>query len=321
MKKLLSLIVAMVMLFSLAGCITITESDEKEPVEVTTAADKKEDFADELTEVLEEVIESTENEKDEQNKGIETENGEASVEETVIYDKNDIVVTVKGLEESLFYGAEFNVLIENNSDVNILVQTRNTSINGFMMDPLFSCEVAAGKKANDSISFMSSDLEIAGISTIQSLELNLYVVDADTWDEIDESDVILIETDAVDYVQKIDDSGKLAYEDDEIRIIVKTLESEESFWGSELYLFIENKSDKNIIVQTRDCSVNGFMIDPLFSCEVAKGKMAYDSLTFMEADLEDNDIIEIETIEVSFYLFDSESWDEITQTEAIAITF
>ena len=168
---------------------------------------------------------------------------------------------------------------------------------------------------------MSADLEIAGISTIQSLEMNLYIIDADTWDEIDESDVILIETDAVDYVQKIDDSGKLAYEDDEIRIIVKTLESEESFWGSELYLFIENKSDRKITVQTRDCSVNGFMIDPLFSCEVSAGKMAYDSLAFMETDLEDNDITEIETIEVSFYLFDSESWDEITQTEAIAITF
>lgn len=319
MKKLLSLIVVMVMLFSLAGCITITESDEKEPVEVTSAADKKEDFADELTEVLEEVIENTEN--DEEIAEDEIGNEKASVAETVIYDQNNIAVTVKGLEESLFYGAEFNVLIENNSDVNIIVQSRNASINGFMMDPVFSCEVAAGKKANDSISFMSSDLEIAGISTIQSLEMNLYIIDADTWDEIDESDVILIETDAVDYVQKIDDSGKLAYEDDEIRIIVKTLESEESFWGSELCLFIENKSDRKITVQTRDCSVNGFMIDPLFSCEVSAGKMAYDSLAFMETDLEDNDITEIETIEVSFYLFDSESWDEITQTEAIAITF
>lgn len=270
MKKLLSLIVVMVMLFSLAGCITITESDEKEPVEVTSAADKKEDFADELTEVLEEVIENTEN--DEEIAEDEIGNEKASVAETVIYDQNNIAVTVKGLEESLFYGAEFNVLIENNSDVNIIVQSRNASINGFMMDPVFSCEVAAGKKANDSISFMSSDLEIAGISTIQSLEMNLYIIDADTWDEIDESDVILIETDAVDYVQKIDDSGKLAYEDDEIRIIVKTLESEESFWGSELCLFIENKSDRKITVQTRDCSVNGFMIDPLFSCEVSAGK-------------------------------------------------
>ena len=317
MKKLFLMALVLVLAFSCVGCFGV-ESTSQAPVDVTIEEkDETSVLEEELNEVIEDAFEDIDFSEDIQIESVT----EAAIAETVIYDANDVKVTVKSLDYADLFGIGLTVLVENNSDENITLQTRNTSVNGFMVDPMFSCDVAAGKKANDSIVFMSSDLQAADITTIQSIELVLYLIEAETWDEIDTSEVITITTDAADYVQSVDDSGSVAYEADGIKIVVKALDSEDSLWGSDLYLYIENNSGENITVQTRDCSVNGFMIDPVFSSEVVNGKKALDSIVFFESDLEENGITTFESIELSFHIFETESWDTITDTEVITMTF
>ena len=63
------------------------------------------------------------------------------------------------------------------------------------------------------------------------------------------------------------------------------------------------------------------MIDPLFSSDIASGKKSFDSLTFLESDLEANDITEFKTIELSFHIFETESWDNVDDSDVITMTF
>lgn len=178
------------------------------------------------------------------------------------------------------------------------------------------------KKANDSITLSSVDLKAANITTIKDIEFVLHIFDSDSYDAIADSDTIKITTSAdSNYVQTYDDSGFLAYEDSMVKIVVKKLNSSDSFWGSDVYLYIENKSDKNITVQASDVSINGFMVDPAFSCEVNAGKRAFDTITFFESDLEKNGITDITEIELKFHIFDTNSWNDIKDTEIIAIKF
>ena len=74
-----------------------------------------------------------------------------TVEEQVLLDQDDIKITLKSLDFDGFYGPELKVLIENNSDKSIIVQTRDSSVNDIMIETMFSCNVAAGKKANDGL--------------------------------------------------------------------------------------------------------------------------------------------------------------------------
>ena len=74
-------------------------------------------------------------------------------------------------------------------------------------------------------------------------------------------------------------------------------------------------------VKTRNVSVNGFMMEPIFSSDVAPGKHAIDDITFMDSDFEDNGITNIETVELSFHIFDLETWDTIVDTEPVTVTF
>jgi len=298
LKKLITIIVVFILTFIVTACGDADVNDDKTPVDEST--------------------ENNENAVD--NK--ETETQEVTLEEQVIYDENDIKVTVKGFEDESTFGPEIKVLIENNSAQNITVQTRKSSINGLMVETMFSADVAAGKKANDAITFTDTELEVSGISTIKDIEFELYIIDADSWDEIAVSDLIKLTTSAdPNFVQEYDDSGFVAYDADGVKVVVKKLNSSESFWGADVYLYIENNTEKDITIQARDVDINGFMVEPAFSSDVGAGKKAFDTMTFMEEDLTNNGITDITDLEFKLHIFDTETWDTIKDTDSIKVTF
>lgn len=249
------------------------------------------------------------------------ETAEVTIEEKELYNQNGIVITATSLEMNGSFGPEIKVLVENNSEKNVTVQARSSSINGYMMDFSFSCDVAAGKKANGALSLMSSDLEACGIETIADIEFSFYIFDTDTWDTIANSDVITISTSASgSYEQEYDNSGDVIYDNNGIRIISKGL-AEDELYGPELSLYIENNSDQNITVQPRDTSINGFMVEPVLSPEIVPGKKILTGMTFFSSDLESNGITDIETIETSFHIYYTDTWDILEDTAPITISF
>jgi hypothetical protein len=240
----------------------------------------------------------------------------------VIFEKNDIVITVTGLNMKGFLGPEILVLIENYSDKNITVQIRNSTVNDFMIDTLFSCDVAAYKKANDTITLASSDLEMAKIGLINEIEFSFHIFDSSTWEDIIDSDIITLHTTAdAAPNQNNSFSGLLAYEGNDLRVIVMGLDIEDSFWGADLYLYIENISEKNLTIQARDVSINGFMVDPIFSSDVLSNKKIIDTISFMESDMTSNSITDIEEVELKLHIIDLDSWDTVEDTDSIAISF
>lgn len=302
MKRFFVIILTLVLVFSLSACFgPKNDTNDKAPGDVT---DKNKDDAD--------------NEKDKS----KTEDKEVTIKEQVIYEGNDIVVTVKGFSTESIFGPEVKVLIENNSVNNITVQTRKSSVNGLMVETMFSAEVAAGKKANDAITFVSSGLKAAGITTIKDIEFSLHIYETESMDTIVDTDSIKLKTSADEsFVQKFDDSGSIVYDADGIKVVVKEMNSSESFWGSDIYFFIENNSAKDITVQARDVSVNGFMIEPMFSVDVVSGKKALDTMTFVESDLTENNIKEIKSLEFKLHIFDTDTWDTIKDTDIIKVSF
>ena len=247
---------------------------------------------------------------------------EVTISEQVIYDAGGIRVTAVSLVKDPIWGPSVKVLVENNSDKNITVQARNSSVNGLMAEAMFSCDVAAGKKANDSITFLASALETANITVLKDIAFSLSILDADTWDQIAVSPVITLTTSADPaYEQPLHTDGFVAYEDGGIKIVIQKLNSADSFWGSDVYVYAENNTASNITIQSKDVSINGFMVEPLFSCDIAAGKKAYDAITFLESDLEKNSITNITELEIKFYIFNSDSWDTIHETQTITVTF
>lgn len=253
---------------------------------------------------------------------IATDEGEAiTIEEQVIYDENDIKITATGLDEG-WLGAELKLLIENNSDQSITVQARNANVNGFMVGTTMSADVASGKKANDKLTFETSGLKECGINSIAVMEFYFYIFNSDTWDEIADTDVITVKTSIADsYVQEVDDSGTVLVDSNGIKIVGKGLSENGSFWGPGVILYIENNSDKNVTIQVRDVSVNGFMVDSSMSEDVVAGRKAISDVQFFSSDLEENSITDIEEVELYFHIFDEGTWETVFDSDVITIKF
>lgn len=249
-------------------------------------------------------------------------NGPAPMlEETVLLDAAGVKITVKSLEMNSLFGASVKLLIENNTDKNLTVGAQNVSVNGYMVESLLYADVAAGKKANDELSLLGSDLEAAGITTIADLEFSFHIVDSDTWAAYLDTDPICLQTSAAEgFVYEYDDSGFLAYSGDGVEIVVKGI-SDDSIFGPSIVVYISNTSGRNICVQARDVSINGFMVQQIFSVDVAAGKHAIDRITFFDSDLEENEITVIQQAELSFHIFDSDSWRSVTDTAPITLSF
>ena len=78
---------------------------------------------------------------------------------------------------------------------------------------------------------------------------------------------------------------------------------------------------KDITVQTRDESVNGFMVGTYFSCEVCAGKSAVDCMVFSSTELDENGIENFETVEFSFHIFKTADRNTIDDSKPVVLNF
>ena len=144
-KKILTLLSIGIVSISLVAC----SSEENEKVETGNAT---------------QVEESTE----------EVSNVESESTEVVLVDDDTIKATVTEKTVDVF-GAGYNVTIENKTDQKIIVQTRETSLDGVMEEPIFSEEITAGKTAKGMIQFMN----ITELENLKNLEGKIVVLDED----------------------------------------------------------------------------------------------------------------------------------------------
>lgn len=108
----------------------------------------------------------------------------ATLAETVMVDENDVKITATGLKYNN-YSVELELLFENNSTKDLSFVSGSmgyccNSVNGMMVSEGYvNCDVPAGKKANDTISFSYNGLMLYGINEIADIEVGFDISDDD----------------------------------------------------------------------------------------------------------------------------------------------
>ena len=303
-KMLLALLLALVMVMATA-CSSVNE-DIKQPANVN--GDSSVTTGDDAT-------------NDNAGDGEDPAKDGLSVAETVLYDADGIVVTATGYEEG-WTGPEIKILVENNSEKNVLVTTASVSVNGYMM-PYASlyAEVAAGKKANESLSIMSSELEQSGIETLAEMQFYLQIQDPETWETVATSDLLTLTTSAAPYEQPVDDSGDVLYDANGIKIVCKGLK-QDIIWDGTAVFYMENNSGKAVSIYAENVSVNGFMQDVGLWSDLREGTKLIDGMSMIDlSDLEIENIDEIKNIEFNLRVVDAETWQDIVTTDVLTLNF
>ena len=313
MKKIIALLLVLVLVFvGVYGC------DDAEPdASIGNPSNNHEEDTKKPTEANNHGAETNPTEKETEPVPSTTENEETSIDEMVIYDANDIKITVKGLSES-WTGPEIKVLVENNSEHNIVFSGSDFIVNGITVSGNAYIDVAAGKKSNDTISFYSSVLEAAGIKDFATIEgVDTYIYDSDSYDDLYTVPFVIKTSIADSYVQEFDDSGDVLFEESGVKVVGKLLHEE--FYGYTVVLFVKNDTGKEIIVSADDISVNGFTITAWMYDTVFADTVRFCELTIPESELEDNDITDVENITFTVEIVDPVSYDLIVSSGEIEV--
>ena len=311
MKKLLIVVLCLVV-FGMAGVVSTAGTDDGETKQVVKddGSSSSEDSSDDSTDELSDT-EDTDAE--------DTSSDAPTIEEQVLVDSNGIKITATEYTADGLFGDGVKLVIENNTDKDYTIGCDALIVNDYMIADLFAAEVAAGKKANETMDLYSSELEAAGIENVGQIEMYFHAYD-DDFNSLFEKEYSVIQTSQYDNMDTtVDDAGTELYNANGIRIVGKTVD-ENSFWGTSILLYTENTSGQNVTITVDDMSVNGVMMDPFFATTVYDGKKSVDAITLLESDLENNNIESIETAELKFYISNEDTFETIAETDPITFS-
>ena len=182
-------------------------------------------------------------------------------------------------------------------------------------------EVTAGKKANERLNLLSSELEQSGIETLAELQFYIQIQDPDTWQTVATSELLTLTTSAAPYTQPVDDSGDVLYDDQGIKVVCKGLK-QDIIWDGTVVLYMENNSGKAVSIYAENVSVNGFMQDAGLWSDLRDGTKLIDGMSMIDlSDLEIESIDQIDSIEFNLRVVDSDTWKEIVTTDTLNLTF
>lgn len=244
--------------------------------------------------------------------------GDTQVEEQVLLDADGVKITARGYTKDAIYGDGIPLLIENSGSKSVGIGCDALIVNHYMLTNLFSAEVAAGKKSNETLYLSSSEREACGIDNVGEVEAYFHLYDPDTYETTYTAERADIKTNHYENMDTSpNDGGTELVNENGIRIVGKYVD-ENSFWGNAVVLYLENNTDKNVEIQCDDMSVNGYMMTPYFSSTVYAHRMAVDDITLMQSELDENGISGVEDVELTFHVLDADTFETIFDTDPVS---
>lgn len=219
----------------------------------------------------------------------------ATVSEKVVYEDNELIVTVKesivGFAENQFM-FPLNLSFKNKTNAELTVSEECVLINDVFVEHNYFLNVTMNPKETVEYEwyFDENHYERIGIHTIGSISFALVKYEDIGNDyKTSRTDMIRIESDHKDYVQKMNSEGTVLIDEQGFRIVAQ--EAELDAEGEKEYncwFYIENNTDKGVWFQIEKMSVNGFVIktSTMPRDYVPANTKGYKSLLFSEDDIE-----------------------------------
>lgn len=233
-------------------------------------------------------------------------------EETVLVDNENCTFKITAIDADNSWGYTLKTFLENKTDLELMFSLTNVSVNGFMCDPFFATTVTSGMKANEEISFSSDSFSRNDIEDVTDITFTLNVYDNNNWtaDHLVTEVITLypMGKEAVQPYSRTAEEGEIVLFDDEKCTMIVTGFDPENPWGYTVNVYLENKTDKNLMFSVSDASVNGFMCDPFWAQTVAAGKRSNTAISWSESDFENNGITEVESLTLPISVYDADNW-------------
>lgn len=292
--KWLAGLLVIAMLGAMGGCSGAGNSSASQKAEESSAKESS---------AAEESSDAEESQNEDSSDAEKSDN--AADESKVLFEDSTVRITYTGTDEESWMGKGLKVTIENLSDKNISVQTREVSVNGVMDDPYFSCDVASGKTANDTIYFSTKD-------ELGTVELSFHIFDSDTFDTIADTEKVTLVID--DNITSEKTEADKIYEVNGV-VVSYAGKVDDDIWGTEFQFLIENNGTETYTVRAENISIDNTMYDGSMYAEVAAGKYANETMSFIGEELP----AEMNELEFKLVISNS-SYETVAESDPIKVS-
>lgn len=202
------------------------------------------------------------------------------------YDENGVKIVFAELSKDSYGDYRLTYKVTNNTNGSISFSTDNCSVNGITMNMFIYEEVEAGQTVTGEENFYAEDLSEVGITDIR----NIKCYDGEIMDteDFEYEHAVEFELDCGDlsYTEKVDMSGKVIYEGNDIKLIYKGIQDDGHGDMTSMILFVNN-SNKNLALDMDDYTVNGKKCDKFNYGYAYAGTVNYVDTFWFESDIED----------------------------------
>ena len=246
-----------------------------------------------------------------------------SLSNIVIEDNENCTFTISSVEDNGFWGLTLKVFCENKTDFDLMFSWGNVSVNGYMIDPFWAIEIAAGEKSNDEISFTDWALDRCSIYSADEIVFTLNVYDSNDWLSgwrVRNDSVVYptgLDANSIKYPARVSTASEQIIVDIESCSFIISSVDTDGLLGYTLTCYLENKSLTPLMFSWDNVSVNGFMVNALLATIVQPGKCSYSDIYILNSKLEENGISNVEEIEFKLTIYDSDNWsapDVVSET-------
>ena len=288
------LVFASVLLLSACGEVPEAEETEKEAVQAVQEKEEVKEESDEIeTEEIEEVTEPV-------------------FAEQILVDDDNCTVKITGIDADNLWGYTLKVFLENKTELELMYTVDCVSVNGFMCDPFWASTVTANMKSNEEISFSEETFERNSIETPTEITFTLRIYDNNNWeaDYLVEQEFTIypLGEDAVQSYEREAGENDIVLCENENCAIIVTGFYEDEIWGYTMQIYLENKTDVDLMFSVDGVAVNGFMCDPFWAETVAAGKRSNAEIIWAEESFAENGIEEVTEIVMPFCVYDANDW-------------
>lgn len=235
---------------------------------------------------------------------IEYPNRPISEKDRILVENDDLSIIVIDWCEDSNYGYTLLTYFENKTNKFLVFYWSDVVINGYNIGTTYLNFLYPGTKEVTTIELSSSDLQKAGIKSIDKIKLYFIVSYYNDWLSeylVNEKFTIYptgLSDDKVNYPdwpKSIDEDVVL----DNTRVSFIIYDSYmDSILGYVLEVYVENKSnDKKLIIEWKHVKINGYEINPSWNMLITPKTRGLSTITFSLDDLNENNIITINSIE------------------------
>ena len=230
--------------------------------------------------------------------------------ETLIMENADCLFKVTGYTSDSYYCFQIKVYLENKSATKTYRYTLDdVTVNGLIVSASLYQDVLPGKKATCTVNFSASSMEEYGITSFTDIGLYYRVYNVDDFSGPDRVEgvthVYPYGIDKAIRYARTPLSADLVLSDTAAATVTAIGYQWDDIYGYCLYLYITNKTDKNISVTARDVTINGFMQSNAYMGTVRPNASKY---AMIHWSLDDSGITNVTELEFTLDISDADDY-------------